>query len=201
MGKRQEAALETRKNIVETVKSILEEKSAQDINIEDITTKAGVAKGSFYTYFKRKEDVISEIVLTEFERAKDIVTKSSDSAYEQICMYLKQSVDIIEKNTLQVAQQWMKSVIAPLQEEKSGEKKYQFDIDNIDAILTKAVNTGELRADTPIEILTENIVNYYYGAVVAWCITKGDEGKLKESLNHFCRYELTVIIELYKKTK
>ena len=54
MGKRQEAALETRQKIVDAVRALLRQRRADEINIEDITQRAGVAKGTFYTHFKRK---------------------------------------------------------------------------------------------------------------------------------------------------
>ena len=120
MGKRQEAKLETRRKIIEAVRELLNEKKAEDINIEEITTKAQIAKGSFYTHFKRKEDAISAIALSEYEVIKDLAANLSGSVYDQISYYLKQSVMIIEKNTLQVAQQWMKSVTAPLENEDTG---------------------------------------------------------------------------------
>lgn len=197
MGKRQEAALETRRNIVEAVKMLLEEKSAEAINIEDITTKAGVAKGSFYTYFKRKEDVISEVAFAEYKILEDLITNSSGGVYEQLCLYLKKSVEIIESNSLQVAQQWMKSVVAPLEEEKAGTIKYKYDSDNIKAILKKAVDNGGLKEDAPIEIIGETIINTYYGAVATWCITKGDEGRLIKSMDDFCTDALKTMLEKY----
>ena len=58
--------------------------------------------------------------MSEYEIIKDWVSISSDDVYEQISNYLKQSVEIIEKNTLQVAQQWVKSVSAPLENEVQG---------------------------------------------------------------------------------
>ena len=139
MGKRQEAALETKHKIVQAVKELMEEKSVEEMNIEEITTRAGVAKGSFYTHFKRKEDVVSEIALLENDVVKNIVIHSSQDVYSQLSEFKKKSVAIIEKGTLQVAQQWIKSVSASLEEEKSGIRKYQFDRETIMSLLNLAV--------------------------------------------------------------
>ena len=109
-----------------------------------ITQRAHIAKGSFYTHFKSKEDVISEVALLEYDVVKDFAFQSSDNIYEQISAYLKKSVEIIEKNTLQVAQQWIKSVSDPLENENSGIKKYQFDKENILNLLIQAQNRQEL---------------------------------------------------------
>ena len=44
-------ALKTREKIYESALKVINEKGYNNVNIEDITTEANVAKGSFYTYF------------------------------------------------------------------------------------------------------------------------------------------------------
>lgn len=196
MGKRQEAALMTKKSIVDAMRNLLKEKSADAISIEDITVRAGVAKGSFYTYFKRKEDVISVIAMEQYDGIKDSVMRSEDGVVKQIGAYLKGSAVIIEENTLQIAQNWMRSVTAPLPEERNGFEKYQYDFNNLKLILEEAAETGELAADAPIGKITECIMNVYYGAVANWCITKG-EADLVESICHFCDLALKSVLEKF----
>lgn len=41
------------------------EKGITNTAINDIVTKAGVAKGTFYTYFKNKEDLLERIILNK----------------------------------------------------------------------------------------------------------------------------------------
>ena len=174
-------------------------KKEEDINIEEITQRAHIAKGSFYTHFKRKEDVISGVALLEYDVVKDFAFQSSDNIYEQTSAYLKKSVEIIEKNTLQVAQQWIKSVSAPLENENSGIKKYQFDKENILNLLIQAQNRHELNENAPVQVMAEMIMDNYYGAVVTWCINKGKECTLIESVEHYCLYGLKPMINIYKE--
>ncbi|MCC8121622.1 MAG: TetR/AcrR family transcriptional regulator, partial [Oscillospiraceae bacterium] len=46
-------------------KSLISEKSFERISIDEIAKKAGVSTGSFYTYFKRKEDVFEALNQTD----------------------------------------------------------------------------------------------------------------------------------------
>lgn len=200
MGKRQEAALLTRRKIIDAVKELLSEQSADSINIEDIAVRAGVAKGSFYTHFKRKEDVISVIALESYEVIRETVFASEQNAAENISMYLLESAKIIEKNTLGIAQNWMKSVTAPLASETGGIDKYNYDRNNILTILKKSVEKNELKADIPTESITQTIMNAYYGAVAVWCITKGEAG-LYNAINDFCVNTLSIILANYKNQK
>lgn len=196
MGKRQEAALLTRQSIIDAMKTLLEEKSADSISIEEITTRAGIAKGSFYTYFKRKEDVISVIAFEQYDVIKETVNNSTNCVVTQISLYLKESAKIIEGNTLQIAQNWMKSVTAPLESEKGGVNKYNYDRDNISTVLKRAVDNNQLNTDTPIDEITECIMNVYYGAVAAWCITNGNVSLIK-GIEDFCDIALKAILADY----
>lgn len=197
MGKRQEAALETRQKLIDAMRDLLQEKAADKIGIEEITVKAGVAKGTFYTYFKRKEDVISVIAMECYQIVKENALQFSGGVYEQLCSYLRDSAQIIKKNTLQIAQNWMKSVAAPLPGEQGGIDKYRFDHDNIMEMVKNAAGRGELREDAPCALIAGNIMNSYYGAVISWCITKG-EAELVESIEDYCIHELNLLIDNYR---
>ena len=60
MTKRQEIAQETRRRIYTTACSLIEKNGFANVSVEDITRACGVAKGTFYVYFKRKEEIIFE---------------------------------------------------------------------------------------------------------------------------------------------
>ena len=197
MGKRQDAALETRQKIIEAMRVLLQEKSANDINIEEITQRAGVAKGSFYTHFKRKEDVISVIAMECYNIVKQSALQSDAGIYEQISGYLRDSGKIIAANTLQIAQNWMKSDTAPLPDEQGGMEKYRFDYDNLLEMCRRAVRSGALRRDTPCELLVQNMMNSYYGAVAIWCITSG-EADLLRNIGNFCEQGLPALLKPYE---
>lgn len=53
-----------REEIIEAAKNLIMQKGYRKTNVEDITNAVGIAKGSFYTYFKSK-DSLMETLLTE----------------------------------------------------------------------------------------------------------------------------------------
>ena len=132
---------------------------------------------------------------------KNAIVHSSQDVYSRLSEFLKKSVAIIEKGTLQVAQQWIKSVSAPLEEEKSGIRKYQFDRETVISLLNQAVERKELIEKTPVDQLSNCIIDSYYGAVVTWCMNKGEQRSLIESIDDYCLYCLEPILEKYKKKK
>jgi AcrR family transcriptional regulator len=60
MTKRQKQALETRRILFDTAVALFDEKGYDNVTVEEITNRAGVAKGSFYTYFRSKSDIVIE---------------------------------------------------------------------------------------------------------------------------------------------
>lgn len=68
MTNRQLSTLETRKKLLDTGRKIIGEKGLADTSIEEITQAAGISKGTFYTYFKRKEDIVFELSRNMFQK-------------------------------------------------------------------------------------------------------------------------------------
>lgn len=60
LTKRQKQALETRRILFENAIALFREKGLDAVTVEEITQRAGTAKGSFYTYFRTKSDIIIE---------------------------------------------------------------------------------------------------------------------------------------------
>lgn len=54
--------LEKSEGIIEALKRVVLRKGYSKTSIEDITTEAGISKGSFYTYFKNKDEVLNAII-------------------------------------------------------------------------------------------------------------------------------------------
>ena len=58
MTGRQLAAQETKKKILAAAKRLIGERGLADVSVEEITEACGVAKGTYYTYFKKKQITI-----------------------------------------------------------------------------------------------------------------------------------------------
>ncbi|MGL6168278.1 MAG: TetR/AcrR family transcriptional regulator, partial [Fusobacteriaceae bacterium] len=68
--------------ILEAAKDVLLKKGVFKTRVEDITNHLGIAKGSFYTYFKSKDELLGEIIdsvykLREVE-LRELINKPSD---------------------------------------------------------------------------------------------------------------------------
>lgn len=50
-------------NLISAAYELFEKEGIGGVSIDDIVKKAGVAKGTFYLYFKDKVDLISKLIL------------------------------------------------------------------------------------------------------------------------------------------
>ena len=198
MGKRQEAALETKQKLIDAVKKLSETKQYHEMSIDDITQTAGVAKGTFYTYFKRREDIISVIAYENLDKALRRASDEEMDAAEKIEQFLNDSASIIKENSLQIAQQWYRSVTSPLEGDTLGMDKLNYDRSFIERCLQNAVDNGILQSDTPVSSISMQIISAYYGAVALWCMSDGKIDQT-EIIKDFCKDSLTKIINSYRR--
>ena len=164
MTMRQELALKTRENIIETAKKVISEKGFKEASIQDITQKAGVAKGTFYTYFKTKEEIIKELMATKFIKFEDDFLDKP--LQEKIKEYNKNLMNQIQSCDVEICRQWIINNLKPVELDKIG-----YDSESIRIILKSSIEKGELKKDAPIEEIVGFIISTIYGMMLSWCMT------------------------------
>ena len=65
--KRKLQAMETKKKIFDATMELVKEKGIEDVQIEEISRRAGVSIGLFYKYYTNKSDVIMEAKVRELD--------------------------------------------------------------------------------------------------------------------------------------
>lgn len=177
MTNRQIRAVETRNKIIEAAKVLIARKGFDATSIDDIVKEAGVSTGSFYTYFKKKEDVVEELNRTDFYRLAEIVNGMQDKdILERLRYYCRNFLGDIEKTGIEICRQWVRNNLSPANMLFDGEKmtKYKYDYRAMQSVLEEAVKRGELREDLPVDDLALLINAQLYGLMVAWCMTDSE---------------------------
>ena len=205
MNKRQKLALETKQKLVDSAILLLKEKGFEAINVEEITKKAGVAKGTFYSHFNRKEDIVIEISRSPFRELDNKLKEMQGVNFlEKITYYFKNFMILVESFNINICREWIKDVINPslVPDTKDG-KKWFYDIEMLKNILLDAIKNNELKQETPIELFSNLLISELYGMTVCWCMSDGIFEPL-EWTKKFCETQLDKIFEPYiirNKTK
>ncbi len=88
---------EKHKNILSAAYELFEKKGLLGVSIDDIVKSAGVAKGTFYLYFKNKYDLISKLIsekAVEYMSGQDNELKPFANPQE-LCNHIKEYIDVI----------------------------------------------------------------------------------------------------------
>ncbi|MGL4424810.1 MAG: TetR/AcrR family transcriptional regulator [Cetobacterium sp.] len=83
--------MDKKNKILEAAKDVLLKKGVFKTRVEDITTHLGIAKGSFYTYFKSKDKLLEDIVEGVYkirENELEVLTNKTFDYREQLKSFI-----------------------------------------------------------------------------------------------------------------
>lgn len=198
MTKRQESAIKTRQKLVDTAENLLKTNGFNALSVEDITRQAGVAKGTFYVYFKHKEDIIAEICRGYFKKIEETIEDMENSdIVEKLALYFDEFMSAVELYGINICREWIRGSINPkTSPDITDSTKWEYDTKMLRNILHKAVKRGELTKETPIELLTHLIISELYGMMTCWCMSDG-MFEPKDWTGKFSNFQLRAILKDY----
>jgi len=198
MTKRQENALKTKQKLLDTAADLIRGGNFRDFNIEDITKACGCAKGTFYTYFKNREEISSEVCRHLFYQIADQMQQMKDKTFiERLKFYFSSFMIEVERYGINTCREWIRNVIDPKVSNTGWDNsKWQFDIKMLQDILSKAVENKELKENTPTDLLTQILICELYGMMTCWCMSDGTF-EPKDWCNHFFDAQIAPLFKDY----
>ena len=185
--KRKLQAEQTRSTIVSHAQRLFRERGFEAVTIEEITDAAGVARGSFYTYFKNKSDIIVAEFrdIDDYYRRYAVNLKRYRSAQEKLLAFTRAQMryvrDTVGNENLKVL--YANQTIEP-GSVKIINNRDRFWFRVIRDLINEGQEGGEFRTDLPAEQLAEWFNRTIRGLLLEWCVSSGEEFDLvKEALS------------------
>ena len=201
MTNRQIAAAQTRKKLIAAGRKIICEKGLVNTTIEEITEACGVSKGTFYTYFKRKEDIVFELSHEIFAQILEDAKRFQGTFPQRLEHYMVNFSSYIESSGVKLAQEWIRNVVNPHFWDSIDEKnKLTLDLASMEALLSVGIENGELTPATPVNLLSHTLIDLLYGQLLCWCMSDGVYS-FKERTQEFCNQYLNEWIKPYVNRK
>lgn len=171
---RQVQAEETKRQILLCYLEMIREKPMDEIKISELCKKANVSVGTYYYYYKNKENIIRDIYYHIDNRFNDIYQSLTAESYvERILEYLIHTGDeALNYYGLQAA-----TTIYRLQMNVEGEffmdtsRPFSMNLMNL---LTGAIEAGEIPTDIDIRSTVLELLSIFRGIVYSWCLLKGE---------------------------
>ncbi len=148
----------TKRRIFNTAIKIFSEKGYDNASVEEITAIAGVAKGSLYYHFSKKEDIFDLLLQEGFNLLKnniEIKTKKCNTSLEKI-----KTVILIQVKVIVKYEDFLNVVFSQIWGEEAKNikcKKAVFDyIKIIEEIIQEGIDNGEFY-DGDVEALASGV--------------------------------------------
>ncbi len=174
MTNRKISAARTRERLVEAAKEIICAKGLSNTSVDEITEKSGVSKGTFYTYFKRKEDIVFELSKGMFSEILENAKSYGDDFIAKLENYM----------------------VPELVEDEEQRGKLKSHIDAVQELLQYGKDNGLLKPDTPIQNIAYVITDLLYGQMLCWCLSSGAYS-YAERTGQFCKAHLADLLKEY----
>ncbi|GAB6191011.1 TetR/AcrR family transcriptional regulator [Desulfocastanea catecholica] len=157
--------------IVEAAISLFSAQGYENTSIEKIARAAGVGKGTFYSYFQTKKDLIKGFCEYELEKIHQELVKRSNpdaSILEQMLTIYMTEFHHVTQNR-EFGRLYMRESVFPkdsnIQDNLETDDKY-FQI--LFPILQKGQERGELRKDVELLYMTAHFYSLYIMIISAW---------------------------------
>ncbi|MGQ9630391.1 MAG: TetR/AcrR family transcriptional regulator [bacterium] len=170
-----------RREILGSARKIFAQKGYHKTTVDDIVQDAGIAKGTFYLYFKDKKDIfaslIDEIIQMIYEAIEDI-DRTEPSSKEEIVSQFKMSIERalnIYRENLTLAKIFLREAIGvdPEFEEKL-HNCYAVFAEHIQRSLKRGIGSGLFR-EMNVEVASHCIIGAVYQVAYQWLIVNESE--------------------------
>ena len=188
-NKRQQQAASTKAALFESAITLFNEKGYNAVTIEDIAHRAGTAKGSFYTYFKTKSDIIIEEfgAIDEYYKRFSKTLSRYPNALEKIYAFARAQMKYVRD---QVGLEMLKILYSNNIIEPSTEKilidtsRYLHEL--IRGIIQEGQDAGLFRTDIPADRLALLYTRGYRAVFLDWAISNSAFDLVKDGVE-FCK--------------
>jgi len=193
---RQLQADKTRAEIYSIAVSLMEKQGFANTTIQEISEKAGVSIGTFYHYFRSKEDIFLDI----FKKADEFFETTVASKLAQAAESGSNVEDLIVLYFKYYAKYNFKRGIANISQlyntkNKLFIKKGRFMQTLLSALIEKGQASQELSSDMTPEEATANLFIASRGVIYDWCIHEASYN-LEQKMETYMR----LLVKILKKS-
>ena len=157
-GRRERRKVETRRRLLSAARQLIAEGGATNVRINDVTERADVGFGTFYSYFDSKDELITAVVAEAVQAAATVIgtraltfddpAETASISYRRFVRYAYDEPEVAAVLVgLQDAEELFENALMPYAREtlRRGVESGRFAIDNLELCLT-SVSAAALAA-------------------------------------------------------
>ncbi|CAM4113562.1 TetR family transcriptional regulator [Bacillus wiedmannii] len=163
---------------------LFQEHGYENVTVQDITTACGIAKGTFFNYFPKKENILLFLGDSQIE-----LWNESLKAYENV-EHPKERIKLVLGNLLErftghgdLMQHAVFEIIKSNYLVENEVKSIQQLQECLSSIIAEAKATGKLNSKWDIHIITSTIMSTYFYTLMSHSLLHANEINAKNILN------------------
>lgn len=186
--KQEEKARRSKKKLMEAAAKLFNEKKIEDVGVREIASFAGMTTGTFYHYFKGKDDILDQLYLDHDEEFSHILKEYSEGEgpYSEKIVYF--FAHILANVVMADGVDFTRHRMFQMQKHSTDGNLLYI---GMKRLIERAMEQGELNTEITVSEINEYIFMVFRGIVYEWCICS-QESKflLNEKIEKFIRYAL-----------
>lgn len=163
---------------------LFQERGYENVTVQDITTACGIAKGTFFNYFPKKENILLFLGDSQIE-----LWNESLKAYENV-EHPKERIKLVLGNLLDrftghgdLMQHAVFEIIKSNYLVENEVRSIQQLQECLSSIIAEAKATGKLNSKWDIHIITSTIMSTYFYTLMSHSLLHANEINVKNILN------------------
>ncbi len=176
MSLREKKKQETKKRIFQVASKLFKEKGYENTTVDEITREAGIAKGTFFNYFRtkeellvyfgqQKEDLIKQLIKDEMKK-----NSSTKEKIKNVLTLLAMSIEEDKELAKTMVFAYIKNAWMGTNQGSNSEK--------LARILLKLLKEGqkkrEIKSELDIRVSAENLTAIYFTSLMRWLKSERD---------------------------
>ncbi|AIG28003.1 transcriptional regulator, TetR family [Brevibacillus laterosporus LMG 15441] len=171
---------ELKEHIFMQALQLFKEKGFENVTVEEITKACGIAKGTFYNYFPKKEAILLHLGKTQLESFYQGVIRYADEPdlkkkltllFHNLFARYREHSDLIRLVILEL----MRSTLH-IQEEMGVVQKF---LEAIMSILDDAKKSGQLSEHMNTEDVAAVLMGIYFNSLMVWLSQEADVAEIE----------------------
>ncbi len=159
--------LERQANILATTREMLAEVGYSATTMRGLAQRANVAPGTLYNLYKSKDALVFAAVEDLLNELAQRAVQTSEQGLQRILAQAEESAASI-MNGPQYAEAMTRALFTSGQDDLLNKRLYARGTPNLEGQVRKAMESGELRADTEALVLAKQLTASTWGIIMAW---------------------------------
>lgn len=180
---REEKKQETVNRIVNAAICLFTEKGYEATTVAEITEMAGVAKGTFFNYFKTKDELLIKFQKEVFFNELRTLNDKPGPYAPRLLTLIKEMGDSMDENRTQ-----MRLSLQHLLTKNAAQSNHNHlmaKVESMIPIFEKGQKSGEFTSEIPPAIMAQTAMQLYLGALIIWSIDPKSDGLGGQLLKSF----------------